>query len=95
MLILTDADAFRVNLNKLCKRVLQTACYRNSAAQGNVVIGEFVGCQLACGIDRSARFVHNDIAKVGSVNQLGNKLFAFAGSGSVADGNNLNLVLFD
>ena len=46
MLILTNTDGFGLDLNKLCKRILKTPCYRDRASLHNVIIREFLGCNL-------------------------------------------------
>ena len=51
MLILPDADGFRVDLDQLGQRVLHPAGDGDRAALGHVEIGEFLGGQLARGID--------------------------------------------
>ena len=46
MLILTDTDSLRVDLYKLCKRVLQTSCNGDCATDRNVILREFLSSYL-------------------------------------------------
>ena len=46
VLILTDTDRLGVDLYKLRKGILQTACDRNSRTLSYVEIGEFLGSEL-------------------------------------------------
>ena len=94
MLILTDADGFRIDLDKLCQGVLQTACNRNRAALCDVKIGEFVLRKLGSGIDTRARFADDGVGNfAGKLGQrVGNELFAFARCRAVTDGDDVNFM---
>ena len=40
MLILTDAERFRIDFDKLGERVLKSACYRNRTSERNIELRE-------------------------------------------------------
>ena len=46
VLILSHADALRVDLDQLRKRVLKPSCNRHRASLRHIEIREFVSCQL-------------------------------------------------
>ena len=48
MLVLTDTNGFRVDLYKLCQRVLDTSCDRCGTTLSHIKIREFFRCKLAC-----------------------------------------------
>ena len=51
VLILSHADALGINLHEFCQRIHQTASYRYGATHGDILIREFVACNLRSGID--------------------------------------------
>ncbi len=61
MLVLTDADRLRIDLHKLGQRILHSSCDRRRASLLHRIIRQFLRCQLARRIDRSAGFAGNDI----------------------------------
>ena len=96
MLILADADGFRVDLHQLGQRILQAARDGDSPAQGHIEIRQFRARIGACGINRRARLGHHDFRELqvrGAGHQLGGELVRFARGGAVADGDQLDLML--
>ncbi len=59
VLILADANGFRIDFHQLGQRILQTAGDRDRPAQGNVQIRELLRGQLGRGVHRRARFADN------------------------------------
>ena len=57
VLILADADGFRVELDQLRQRVLQTARDGDGAAHGEIEVGKFLARDVGSGINGSAGFV--------------------------------------
>ena len=98
MLILSHADGFGVNFHQLRQRVLQPPGNGNRAAEGQVKLGELLCRQLGGRVDRSARLADHhigDLAAFQGGNQLSGENLRFLGSGAVADGDNLCVVLFN
>ncbi len=97
VLVLSDADGFRVRLDQFRKRVLQTAGDADCAADRDIEIGELSGRQLAGGINRGTRFADHDLRNVKLVfsNQVTDKRIGFAGGGTVANGDQFHVVLLD
>ena len=96
MLILADADGFRVDLHKLGERILQAARDGDRAAQRNVEVRQFGAGIGARGIDRRARFRHHDLRELQlrrAGHQFGGELVRLARGGAVADGDQLDLML--
>ena len=56
VLVLADADGFRVDLDQFGQRILQATADRGSAAQTHIQIGKFSGRQRGGGIHRGAGF---------------------------------------
>ena len=102
MLVLSDTDRFRIDLNELRQRILQAAGDRNRASKRNVIVRELFGSELGRGVDARAGLGNDDVgnrrqAKLTShrivfFQSLGEELFGFAGSGSVAKRDELDLV---
>ncbi len=67
MLILADTDGLGIDLNKLRKRILYTARDGSRTSLSHIKVRELFGSELACGINRCARLVCNDIGKIGLV----------------------------
>ena len=81
MLIFADTDGFRLNLDELCKRILQSSGNGNRAPQRNIIIRELLCRQLGRRIDRCARLTDDHICSFAFrelVQNLGNDLFRFA-----------------
>ena len=54
VLILSHADALRINLHEFCQRIHQTASYRYGTTHGDILVWELVACNLRSGIDGGA-----------------------------------------
>ena len=61
VLVLPDADGFRVDLDKLRERILQASCNGNRAAQGRIILREFLRTEFRGGVHRGARLGHDGI----------------------------------
>ena len=61
VLVLADADRFRVDFHQLRKRVLQAARNRRGAPLPDVKLRKLFGREFARRIDRSACFIHNRV----------------------------------
>ena len=94
MLILTDTDGFRIDLNQLCQRILQPSCYRCRTPLSHVKLRELLRCQFTCGIYRCSCFIYNHILHFfrNLLQKLYNKLFRFSGCGSISQGNQGNII---
>ena len=96
MLILPDSDGFWVDFNQLRQRILQTAGNGDRTAQVHIIIRELLACQLGSGIDRCTRLADDGILNRQTAfrNQLRHDFLRFTTGGTVADGNNGDMVLF-
>ena len=99
MLVLAHADGLGVDFDQLGQRILQTAGNGHSAAQVDVVLGEFLGGQLGRRIDRGTGLADDHILQmqvlfVGQfADDLGGKLLGLMAGRAVADGHDLDAVL--
>ena len=89
MLILADADGFRVYFDEFGERVLQAAANRNRAAHSHIVIREFVPRHFAGGIDGRAAFIHHHDRRVEV--QFPQERLGFAARRAVADRDRFDL----
>ena len=96
MLILSDTDRFRVDFDQLSQGVLHSPRDGNSAAEIDIVLGEFLRRQRGGGVDGSAGLRDDHIGNAPDpAQQLTNRVFRFSGSSAVADGNVLHMMLSD
>ena len=100
VLVLAHANALGVDLDQLGQRVLQPARNAGGAAQAHVHVGHFLRGELAGGIHGSAGLADDDlldlaVALAGDLDQVGRQLVRLAAGRAVADGNQVDLVLFD
>ena len=96
MLVLADADGFRVDLHQFGQRVLQAAGNGHSATQGYVEVGEFLGSQLGGRVHRGAGLRHHDFGQLQArqlFDQVGGQLVGLAAGGAVADRDQVDLML--
>src|SRR6266478_1912719 len=87
VLILSDTNAFRVDLDQLGQRILQPPCDRNRTTNRQIQIGEFLARNITCTIDTRARFVDKHYRKVETIifQHFANKTFGFASRSAVTD----------
>src|SRR6266404_737258 len=67
MLILSDTNAFRVDLDQLCQWILQPTCDRNRATNRQIQIGEFLAGNIARTIDTGTGLVDKHHRKVETI----------------------------
>ena len=63
MLILTDADGLRIDLDQLRQRILQPSGNGRGRPLSDIKIRKFFSGEFACRINGSSRLVHNHIGK--------------------------------
>ena len=97
MLILTHTDGFRINLDKLRQRILQSSCDGSRTPLTHVKIGEFLGSQLAGRIHRGTRLIYDHILNrcIQLLNQFNDHLLRLTGSCSVAHADQRNMIFAD
>ena len=97
MLILTDTDRLRCDLNQLCKRILQTSCDRSRASLSYIEIRELFRCQLTCRIYRRTCLICDHILYLlrNLFEKFYNDLFRFSGCSSVSKRNQRYIIFFD
>ena len=96
MLILTNPDRLWIDLDEFRRGVLQSARDRHGAAQRHVEIGQFARCIFGSGINRGARFRHDDFRQLQFGifgHQSAGQLVGLARGGAIADGDQLDLML--
>ena len=96
VLVLADADGFRVDLDEFRQRVLQAARNRYRATQGDVEIWEFLCSEFGGGINRGARLGHHHLCEFEVrhfLHEIAGELVGLAACRSVADGDDIDLVL--
>jgi hypothetical protein len=95
VLVLADANGFRIDLDEFGQRVLQPPGDRDRAAQRHVEVGQFLGGKGRGGIDRSTGLGHDDLRKLLlrlQSNQLGRELIRLARRSTIADRDQLDAV---
>ena len=96
MLVLADADGFRIDFHQFRKRVLQTARNRHRAADCHVKIRQLRRRKGRCGINRGARLRNHHLGErhLGrTLDEFTCKLVRLARGCAIADGDQLDLVL--
>ena len=96
MLVLADADGFRLDLHKLRQRILQAAGNGHRAADRHVHVRKLLRGELGSGVNRSPCFGnhHTGEAKVRHLAfKFGDELVRLAAGRAVADADELDLVL--
>ena len=61
VLVLSDANGFRVYFHQLSQWVLQTSCNAGCAALSHVEVGKFLRCKFACRVHRRPRFAYDNV----------------------------------
>ena len=64
VLVLTNADCLRIDLHKLCKRILHAPCDRDGTADRDIVVGQFLLCKLRSRVDGGTRLVRDEVVHV-------------------------------
>ena len=88
MLILSHSYRARVYLDKLCERILKSACDGDRAALSNVEIGKFLRAELGSRVNRGSCLADDDIAASAAylAQRVRDECLALARCGPVADG---------
>ncbi|MPN18535.1 hypothetical protein SDC9_165895 [bioreactor metagenome] len=99
MLVLAHANALGIDLDQLGQRILQAAGNRCRTTQAHVDIRHFLRRKLAGRIDRSPGLAHHHLVNLlvglgGDLDQIRRQLVGFAAGCAVADGNQIDIVLF-
>ena len=107
MLILTDADGFRVDLDELGEWVLQAAGDGRRASLTNVKVRELLGSELARGVDGGSCLVDDYVGEVPVevrtcaarrrlalelFDEVNDDLLGLARCGAVADGDDVDVI---
>ena len=97
MLVLAHPYGLGIDLHQFRQRVLDPPGQGYGAPDGHIVFRQLFLGQFGSGIDRSSRFIGNEIMDVQMVglDQAGGKLFCFIGGGAVANGQEGHMVLPD
>ena len=97
MLVLTDTDGLRIDLDQFCQRVEQSSADGYGRTFLNSHIRELGSCGFLSRPYGSTCFGNDRIADIQCIvmDQFCNKLLALSGSSAVADRNDLHAVLFD
>ena len=93
MLVLADANGFRVDFHQLGQRILQATGDGYRAAQRHVHVREFFGGQLGGRIHRSASLGDHDLGQLQArqlLDQVSGQLVGLAAGGAVADGDQVH-----
>ena len=95
MLVLSHTDTFRVYLNQLCQRILQSASKGHGTSCSNIKVRIFLCSQLGSRIYRSPRLVYDCILNVVAFffNKVSHNLFRFSRCGAVSYYNNICVIL--
>ena len=97
MLILSDTDGFRINLNQFCQRILQSSCNRSCTSLSHIKFRKFFCCNLAGRIYRCTSFIYNYVLHFlwNFLQKLHNNLFRLSGCGSITQWDQRNIILWD
>ena len=97
MLILAHTDGFRVDLYKLCQRVLNTSCDGCGTSLSHIEIRELFCCKLACRIYGSSCLVGDHILNFfrDFLKKFHDDLLGLSGCGSVSYGNQGHVIFAD
>ena len=101
MLILSDADRLRIDLDQLRQRILQAARDGCGTSLSHIEFGEFLRCQFACRIDGSSGFIDDHIVHLlrsGAIDfrqDLRDHLLGFPRCSAVSAGNECDMVFRD
>ena len=96
MLVLADADRFRIDLDQFGEGILQPPRNRHGAAQSDVEVRQFLRRISGGRIDRSAGLRYDDLRhfQIGQeLDQFGGELVGLSRCGAVADRDQFDFVL--
>ena len=94
MLVLSDADGFRVDLYQFCQRVHQPATDRDCSTHRYVIIGKFIAGDLGCRINGSSLLADYEDRNLPVESLVIDEVFRLAAGCSVADRDGFNLIGF-
>ena len=101
MLVLAHANGLGVDLDELGQGVLQAPGNAGRAAQAHIDIGHFLAGEFTGRVHRSARFADHHLLDVCAIaqfdqllDQVAGQFVGFTAGGAVANGNQVDLVLF-
>ena len=92
MLVLADADGFRVDFDQLGQRIHKAAANGNGSAHCEIEVREFLTSNFRGGINRSARLAHHHDHKGCRQAERADECFRLAGSSAIADGDGLDFI---
>ena len=95
VLVLADADAFRVDFDQFGEGVHEASADGDGSADGDVFGGEFLAGDVAGGVDGSAAFVDGDDGDGRGEFEAADEGFGFAAGGAITDGDGFDAVFFD
>ena len=98
MLILPYTNGFRIDLNQLSQRILNTSCNGCGTSLSYIKIGKFICSKLTCRVNRSTRLICNYILNLRFRNLLqhiNNNLLRLSGSSTISNRNQGNAILLD
>ena len=95
MLVLSHADALRIDLDQLGQWIHEPTADRHRATHREIVLGELLAGDVGSGVHRGARLVdHHDRDGRRQV-QRSDEAFRFAAGGAITDSNRLHAVRRD
>ena len=92
MLVLADADRFRIELHKFRKRIHETAANGDGATDGQIKIGELLAGDLAGRVDRGTALADDNDLEGGGKVEFFDKGLRLTGGRAIADGDGLDFV---
>ena len=97
VLVLPHADGLRVNLYQFSQRVLHPSGNGDCAADSYIIFRQFFLGKGGGGVNGGAGFVGDDVIYIQAVvlDEFCRKFLCFQGGGTVADGNQGDIVLLD
>ena len=91
VLVLSNADGFRIDFDQLGKRVHEAATDGNGTAHSEVKIRKFLACDLGGRVNRSAGLAHHDNNEGCRQAKGANECLCLSRSRTIANGNRLDL----
>ena len=91
VLVLPNADGFRINLHQLCQWIHEATPDGNGTSHREIMRWKFLPRSLGGGIDRGAGFIHHNNRHLRS--DLAHERLCFTPGSSIADSDRFDLVL--